>query len=257
MRDPTERFTDRVRDYVKYRPSYPRSLLPLLRAEIDVRPDAVVADVGSGTGILSSQFLEYGNVVFGIEPNDAMRHAAEALLASRRFHSVAGRAEATTLGSRSVDGIVVGQAFHWFDASAARREFSRILKPGGWVVLIWNGRRTAGTAFLVAYEQFLVRWCAEYSDVRNRYADTASLEILFAPNGYRQRSLTNQQVFDRDGLKGRLLSSSYAPSADDPRQPDMLRNLQHLFEEHSERGVVRFDYDTEVYYGRLSLTPVP
>jgi SAM-dependent methyltransferase len=256
LSDPTERFTDRVRDYVKYRPSYPASLVPLLRDELDLRPNAVVADVGSGTGILSSLFIEHGNVVYGVEPNGAMRYAAEESLESRRFHSVTGRAEATTLAARSVDGVVVGQAFHWFDASAARQEFSRILKPGGWVAVIWNNRRTIGTAFLVAYEQFLVRWCAQYADIRTRYADTESLEILFGPAGYRRRSLATRQVFDYEGLRGRLLSSSYAPQADDPLQPAMLRNLRRLFEEHREQELVRFDYDTEVYFGRLSSIPV-
>jgi len=256
-KDPTERFADRVRDYVKYRPAYPKALLPLLRDQLGLHPGAVVADVGSGTGILSTLFVDFGNVVYGVEPNDAMRRAAEVLLAGRRFRSVAARAEATTLAPRSVDGIVVGQAFHWFDAGAARLEFLRILKPGGWVALIWNSRRTAGTPFLVAYEQFLGRWCAEYPDIRTQCANTESLETLFGQVGYRQDSLANQQVFDYEGLKGRLLSSSYAPGTDDPQQPAMLRDLRRLFEEYSEEESVRFEYDTEVYYGRLSSIPVP
>ena len=156
MSSPTERFTSRVETYIKYRPTYPAAVIDLLRSECGLTADAIVADVGSGTGILSELVLKNGNEVIGVEPNQAMRLAAEHLLSSYpRFRSVEGSAEASTLPAASVDLITAGQAFHWFDATAARREFARILKPNGSVALIWNDRQLDSTEFLRGYEALL------------------------------------------------------------------------------------------------------
>lgn len=137
MTDHTRRFTGRVESYARHRPSYPWAVIELFERECGLASDSVVADVGSGTGILSTLFLENGNRVFGVEPNAEMRAAAERLLGDRsRFTSVAGTAEDTTLEAGSVDLVVAGQAFHWFDAGRARAEFARTLSPDGWVALI-------------------------------------------------------------------------------------------------------------------------
>ncbi len=153
--DSKERFSNRVEDYVRYRPGYPRAVLDLLREECGFAPESVVADIGSGTGILTQMLLENGNVVYGVEPNAEMRAAGESLLQRyARFRSVAGSAEATTLPDASVDFVFVGQAFHWFEPKAARAEFERVLKPRGWVAVIWNERKKDATAFLREYETF-------------------------------------------------------------------------------------------------------
>jgi SAM-dependent methyltransferase len=248
--DPTERFTQRVEEYARCRPGYPGALLELLRGELGLAPEHVVADLGSGTGILTRLFLEHGNTVYGVEPNAAMRRAAEVELAGfGDFHSVAGRAEETQLEDDAADLVVAGQAFHWFDVVAARREVRRILRPSGWVVLVWNHRRTVGTLFLESYEIFLERWCPEYGDVRARYENEAELRTFFAPHGYQVRTLHNSQEFDREGLRGRLLSSSYAQGPESAQHAPMLAALDDLFLEHAAGGRVRFEYDTTVYYG--------
>jgi SAM-dependent methyltransferase len=250
--DPTRRFTDRVSDYARYRPSYPAELMQLLREELGLRPDHVVADVGSGTGILSEPFLANGNVVFAVEPNRAMAQAARDRLGGNdRFRDADGRAEATGLEAGSVDLIVVGQAFHWFDAARAREEFRRILKPDGRVVLVWNIRRVDGTAFLRDYEAFLRHWGTDYEEVSSRYQDEAAMSSFFGPAGYRTRRFHNRQTFDLAGLRGRLLSSSYTPSPGHPRHEPMLAALPSLFDAHQADGQVAFEYDTDVYYGRL------
>ncbi len=250
--DPTARFSDRVQDYVRCRPTYPKDVLEFLRDELDLAPAAVVADIGSGTGILSRLFLDNGNLVYGVEPNPAMRQAAESLLRGYdRFCSVAGRAEGTDLPAHSIDFVVVGQAFHWFEVEAAQAEFRRILKHGAWAVLIWNSRRTDGTEFLQAYEQFLRRWCPGYEEVSSRYANVASLRSFFGAGGYGVRTFENWQEFDLAGLQGRLLSSSYAHAADHPQRGQLLAALRELFVTHQRGGVVRFEYDTPVYYGKL------
>jgi SAM-dependent methyltransferase len=250
--DPTERFSDRVADYVRYRPAYPPELLDVLRGEVGLDPVHTIVDVGSGTGILSRPLLEHGNAVYGVEPNAAMRQAAESSLRRfDRFCSVDGRAEATGLDAASVDLIVAGQAFHWFSVAETSLEFRRILKPGGWVVLVWNSRRTAGTPFLESLEAFIDAWGTDYASVRWRYDVEDSLDVLFGPAGYAATTLANGQQLDLEGLRGRVGSSSYMPAEADPRREAMVEALQELFVAHAQGGEVRIDYDTEVYFGRL------
>ena len=154
--DSKQRFSNRVADYIRYRPGYPSAVRDVLRSECGLKSGHVIADIGSGTGFLSELFLKNGNRVFGVEPNEAMRQAGEEYLASYDgFASVEGSAESTTLDDASVDFVTTGQAFHWFDQTAARSEFTRILKPSGWVVVIWNERLTDTTAFLRDYETLL------------------------------------------------------------------------------------------------------
>jgi SAM-dependent methyltransferase len=191
--DPTRRFSDRVDNYVRYRPGYPAEALDILRAETGLTAESVVADVGSGTGILSELFLKHGNTVYGIEPNDDMRQAAERLLRGYpEFHSVAGSAEATTLPAAGVDFVVAGQAFHWFDRPRARAEFARILRPGGWVVLLWNARRVDATPFLRDYEALLQAYSIDYRQVRHENVTPEVLAGWFADGRYQTRKLYNE-----------------------------------------------------------------
>ena len=252
-KDPTGRFSDRVQDYARHRPSYPTELIDLLRDELGLRPGHVVADVGSGTGILTEMLLANGNRVVAVEPNRAMAQSAEERLGGHpRFRSVDGRAEATGLQDGEVDLVVAAQAFHWFDPARAGDEFRRILKPEGGVALVWNIRRVDGTPFLRDYEAFLRRWGTDYNDVSSRYRDEHALNVFFGPGRYRTRRFEYRQVFDLAGLRGRLLSSSYTPAAGDPRREPMLAALAELFGAHQRDGRVAFEYDTWVYYGRLA-----
>jgi SAM-dependent methyltransferase len=250
--DHTDRFSTRVADYVKYRPGYPGAVLRLLEEECGLDAASVVADVGSGTGLLSELFLKNGNRVYGVEPNREMREAGERFLAAyKNFKSVDGRAEATTLDDASVEFVTAGQAFHWFDPPRARREFARILRPGGWVVLVWNDRRIAGTPFLEEYERLLLEYGTDYAAVSAKYMEESMLATLFGATEPRTASFENEQVFDFDGLRGRLTSSSYAPQPGHPKFEPMMRELEALFRRHARDGHVVFAYDTKVFYGRL------
>jgi SAM-dependent methyltransferase len=251
-KDSTHRFSSRVGPYAKYRPHYPAAILNILTSACVLSPASVIADVGSGTGILTELFLKNGNSVFGVEPNREMREAGEILLRDySRFTSVAGGAEATTLADSSVDLIAAGQAFHWFDCQRARREFLRILKPQGWVVLVWNFRCTSGTPFLEAYEQLLLKYTTDYEAVASKQTDRGAVESFFGKGCFRSEALRNHQNFDFEGLKGRLLSSSYTIEAGHPQYEAMLRDLESIFKSHQANGTVRFEYDTTVYYGQL------
>ncbi|MBZ5704553.1 MAG: class I SAM-dependent methyltransferase [Acidobacteriia bacterium] len=252
VQDPTHRFSSRVENYVRYRPGYPPEVLDLLRRECVLTPSSLVADIASGTGILTRMFLENGNRVFGVEPNAEMRKAGEEYLAGfPGFVSVSGTAEATTLPDRSIDIVTAAQAAHWFDGEKARREFIRILKPGGWTVLVWNERRTDSSAFLRAYEAMLVTHGTDYQDVRHERT-TAEIGGVFAPSPYQERLFEMIQEFDYPALEGRLLSSSYTPQPGHPNHEPMLKELRRIFEIHQMKGRVSFEYDTRVYYGRLA-----
>lgn len=246
---PTQRFSDRVENYVRYRPGYPREIVVLLENEHGLTVDSSVADLGSGTGISADLFLQAGCTVHAVEPNREMREAAERLLSHHaKFHSVAGSAEATTLPDQCVDFVIAAQAFHWFDALAVRKECDRLLKPGGWVVLIWNERQLDATPFLRAYENLLLKFSTDYATVRHENIDTGKLAQFFV-GPYVTHTFANAQHFDFDGLKGRLLSSSYAPAKGHPRHEPMLDGLRRIFDKHQQDGSVTFSYDTKVHAG--------
>ncbi len=247
--DPTRRFSSRVEAYIRYRPSYPDAMLPLLVRECGLAPATRVADVGSGTGMLANRFLRFGCEVWGVEPNLEMRDAGEHLLADfPRFHSVDGRAEATGLPDHSVDLVAAGQSFHWFEPERARTEFRRIAAPPGWVVLIWNERLVTGS-FLERYEELLHRYSPEYEQVDHRRIGAAAMDRLLGEGAWRAASFPNEQQFDLEGLLGRLHSSSYAPEPDSPQYDSINEDMARLFAETERDGLVWFRYETKVYYG--------
>lgn len=252
MPDPTQRFSNRVEDYIRFRPSYPVEVVDLLRSECGLNSESVVADIGSGTGKLTELLLHSVCRVFAVEPNREMREAAERLLAASapRFTSINGSAEATTLPNQNVDLITAGQAFHWFDRVAARAEFQRILKPRGYAALIWNDRRTDTSPFLLAYEELLRQFGTDYVQVNHRNLDAASLR-QFLGGEMKEKSFPYSQRLDFAALSGRLLSSSYAPVKGQPKHDEMMDALRSVFDKYQERGEVSFDYDTRVFYAQI------
>ncbi len=251
--DPTKRFSCRVSDYAKYRPAYPAAILELLTTACDFSSRTVVADIASGTGLLTRLFLDHGCRVFGIEPNLEMRLEGERQLAGcPRFSSTDGAAEATTLPSGSVDIITVAQAFHWFDRAASAAEFRRILRPDGWVALIWNERRKQSSAFLRAYEDLLLRFGTDYRDVDHSRIDLEAIRKFFQSPTVGARTFENRQVLNYAGLEGRLLSSSYTPGVHHPQRSPMLAALKTIFDRHNDAGSVTIEYDTIVYIGAFT-----
>jgi SAM-dependent methyltransferase len=253
-RDPTKRFSGKADNYVKYRPSYPPAVLDLLRKEAGLSPASVIADVGSGTGKLSILFLEHGNTVYGVEPNDEMRTAGERLLREHgKFVSVAATAEATGLPDNSVDLVAAGQAFHWFEPVAARREFNRILRPGGFVVLVWNDWGRSSSPANRAYEDLLEDFGLFFHQTKHSNASGEEVvERFFAPGHCRQFHFDNHQEYTLSGIRGRLLSSSYAPPPGHPNYAPMMARLESIYDEFQANGRLRIEYDTTVFLGRLA-----
>lgn len=247
----TERFSNRVANYVLYRPHYPAAIIEFLEKAGLLKKKTVVADIGSGTGISSELFLQNGNVVYGIEPNQEMREAAENIFRDNpNFKSINGTAEATTLPSQSVDLIIAGQAFHWFEREAAKREFQRIARPGANLVLMWNDRKT-DSPFQEAYEQILFDWAPDYEKVTHRNIEREDINSFFAPAECKVASFPNVQHFDWEGLKGRLLSSSYAPLPGHPNYEPMMEALKGIFHRFSPQGKVVFECDCRLFYGTV------
>lgn len=245
MTDSVNRFSNRVENYIKYRPDYPREIIPYLAANCGLTSDSIVADIGCGPGVSSRMFLENGNRAIGVEPNDAMREAAEGELADHKnFTVINGTSDKTTLTDNSVDLVVAAQAFHWFDAEPTRREFHRIVKPGGHIVLMWNERQLDTTPVLIEYEAFLLKHATDYTKVRHENIDEEKLAAFFT-RPYTTATFPNIQTFDLEGLKGRLLSSSYMPN---DISAEMNEELQTLFTKHAENGKIEIFYDTNVYH---------
>lgn len=251
MPSTVERFSNRVENYVKYRPGYPAEMLDLFRNEMNLRENSIVADIGAGTGISAKIFLENGNEVFAVEPNAAMRDAAKQFLKDYpKLTLIEGTSENTNLKNDSVDFVVAAQAFHWFKPNETRNEFKRILKENGYVVLIWNERKLDATDFLREYENFLHTYATDYNEVRH---ENTSIEIIneFFQADFERKTFQNLQIFDYEGLEGRLLSSSYTPTAENPLFPAMIEELKRLFTKHEKDGRIDFQYDTNIYYGQI------
>ena len=251
MTDTVERFSNRVENYVKYRPDYPREIIAFLTENCGLTKDSVIADIGCGPGVSSRMFIENGNRVFGVEPNTVMRSAAKKLLAGfPNFTVINGTSENTTLPKESVDFVVAAQAFHWFDSAKTRPEFLRILKPRGCIVLIWNERQIDSTPFLTEYEAFLLKYAFDYENVRHENIDALKLSDFFQKE-YGSAVFPNVQIFDFDGLKGRMLSASYMPSENTPIYEQMTEELRLLFAKHAEHGKINVLYDTKVFYAQV------
>lgn len=256
--DPTQRFSARVDYYLRSRPRYPQSLLDFCRTELNLRPEHIIADIGAGTGFLSELFLNNRNEVFAVEPNDAMRLAAEIQLGKfPNFHSINARAESTTLPKNAIDFVVAGQAFHWFDRPKTRAEFQRILRPGGWALLVWNDRekKNAPGDFSAEYDAVIQDFQTDlrrvsHADLTAR--DSNALAEFFAPNQVQLQSFGNPQTLDLDGVIARALSSSYLPLPGEPRCQEMLDRLRQIVERCGQNGKVVQPYTTKVYYARLN-----
>ena len=228
--DSTQRFSNRVDNYVRYRPGYPPEVIGVLEREAGLKRDHVVADIGSGTGISAKLFLDHGNTVYGVEPNQAMRSAAEKSFAGNsRFHSVDGTAENTTLGRRQHRFCRRRAGVSLVRSTENPRGVFANPAPGGYVVLMWNTRRTESTAFLRDYEKLICDFASDYRQVDHRHIDEAKIQSFFAPSQFQYRRLDNQQTLDCAGLIGRLASSSYMPSESHPQYPAMTAAVERLF----------------------------
>ena len=248
--DSKQVFSSLVQNYIKYRPGYPTEVRDVLIDECGLSPGWRVADIGSGTGLLTCLFLDFGCALTGIEPNEEMRRAGEQLLAGySRFTSLSGSAETTGLADESIDLVTAGMAFHWFDIPRARQEFIRVLAPDGWVALVWHRMLTGPETFMQNYTSLVLEYSPGWSETQRR---EHSLDLQgFFGGVYHRRAFPFFQILDWDGLCGRTLSIAHVPGLDDPAHQPMFSRLQDIFERHQNNGEVVLQYETEIYYRRL------
>lgn len=250
--DPKQRFTNKVTNYARYRPTYPEALFTFLQNHLGLSPYHAVADIGSGTGLSSKWLIKQGNPLYSVEPNANMRLVAEHLFQQfPNFLSMNGAAEDTSLPDNSVDFLLIGQAYHWFDQVKARQELKRILKTGGYAIIVWNERLTESSQFLKQFENLLIRFSRDYMKVDHRNISEFMLANFYGHRQYGYQSFQNCQLFNWEGLKGRLLSMSYAPQTDETAYTQMLDELSRIFRKNGNFGQIKFDYVTRMYFGQL------
>jgi SAM-dependent methyltransferase len=252
MSDSTQRFSDRVDAYVRFRPGYPAELVPDLLRITGCDSGATIADFGSGTAIFTELLLQQGVEVYAVEPNQPMRTAAEQRLGDNaRFHSIDASAERSGLQAASLDLVTAAQAFHWFNNDAARDEFRRILKPHGQIALIWN-RRDTSEPFQQAYDQLLREFAPEYGKANHMDLKPEQIARFFADDAMQQLHYDYSQRLDFASLLGRLKSSSYCPREDSAHYIPLVNELLALFDRHAKDGHIDFDYATQVFVGPVN-----
>ncbi len=244
-------FSGKASIYSRYRPGYPKDLIEILMKETGFNQGWVVADIGSGTGILSRLFLENGNRVYCIEPNSDMR--SESVKYNSGFQNCTvlnGTAENTGLESNSVDIAVAGQSFHWFDPVAARIEMIRILKDGGYAALIWNNRSEDEGSLSRGYDNICSRYSHNYQGTGNSRISSATFQTFFE-GGYKMFKILNNQELDLDGILGRYFSASYALGPEDPDYGKAVESLNELFRKFQKNGYATMEYETQIFIGQL------
>lgn len=252
---PTQRFTKTIDYYHHYRPTYPREVVNLIVKESGIDKSSSVVDVGSGTGIFTEQLLNFGCHVYAVEPNQEMREYAEGNLQQfPNFESIDGTAENLSIPDNSVELITAAQAFHWFDTPLVKPEFYRVLKQDGWVVLLWNFRNNYGSEMMRAYEELLSTYGTDYKDVAAENVSESDVEHFFKPNTFQSQVYENVQTLDLEGLKGRLLSTSYTPKPGDSNFEGMMTEAEKIYREYQKDGFVELLYHTTVYYGQFGST---
>jgi ubiquinone/menaquinone biosynthesis C-methylase UbiE len=252
MSENTERFTGRVNDYERYRLRYPVAVIEILASRCDLRVDHLVADVGAGTGMLAELFLEHGNAVIAIEPNDDMREACERLASAWPGLTVKkATAEDTSLEDSSVDFVAVGRAFHWFDLEKTAKEFRRILRPGGWVVIASNSRVRDDSPMSVTYESLLREHGTDYEANHERYESIGRVKEFFAGGELFREEIYGEQRLTLEELVGQTQSLSVTPEPGHAKYEGMQEALRAFFSKWQVDGVVGMKTVCRVACGRF------
>lgn len=246
---PTQRFSGRASAYARARPGYPEEMFDHLFAVGALFAGAEVADLGSGTGILSELLLGRGLRVYAIEPNQEMRSQAEWRLSGRPgFTSIAGTAERTSLPDGCVDAAMAAQSFHWFDIELTRQEMGRVLRPGGQVIMVWNNREKELDAFHSAYSELMERYARDKREV-DRLREGP--QERFFHHGYHHVEFRHTKDYDLEGLECLVTSASYMPKEGEEGYEEMRGKLRGLFARFGDEGMVRMHYRADCYHGRL------
>ena len=234
-------------EYERSRPSYPEEAVDRLIQELEVHRGGLVLDLGAGTGKLTRLLAPTGARLVALDPVEAMRKACadlvpEALVAG-------GVAEALPFGEGTFDGVVAGQAFHWFDGPRALAEIHRALKPYGRLGLIWNIRDESVdwvrrlTEIIEPYERAVPR--------EKTHAWRAAFQMTDLFGSLNQRRFQHSQTLDVARLVERFSSVSFVASLPDQKRSAVLARIRELAETHPDlagRDTFELPYFTELYW---------
>lgn len=249
-REPTSRFSDRVLDYEKFRPEYPGEIIDILIKECQIQ-NLVVADIGSGTGKFTKLLIAAAKQVIAVEPNLKMREVIENKFRSiSNFRSIGGTAEQVSLPDSSVDMITAAQSFQWFNKSKSKEEFIRILKRGGWVVLLWNNRNIE-SPFEISYEELMSKYALPYPYKKKDDEFMKDIKDFYGESAFKFFELYSYQDLDYSGMKGRILSSSFIPKEESPNHKLLEKDIKSTFDHYQQSGRVRLSYKVDIYIGTI------
>lgn len=254
LMESTGRSPSMVENYLRFKPNYPRKLIDFLYDDCGFSWESVIADIGSGTGTFTRLLLEKGSRVVGIEPNREMRETAERILCDEfpRFVSLDATAENTTLSDVSIHHIVCAQSFHFFNIDKCKKEFARILRPGGSVALIRSRPVVDNDEFSHEYEALVRRYSNDEGNNRTKINENLFSDF-FPASSFLVFSLPDQLILDFEALKGRMLFFSDMPALGEKGYHELIEELEILFELYNQSGKVVLKYKTEAYAGKLGL----
>ena len=248
MESNIDKFTGKAENYEKFRPSYPIEILNSFY-DYNLNQNSIIADIGSGTGKLTKIFLENGNIVYAVEPNDDMRNMAISTLNEyKNFISIKGSAEITTLQNKIIDFVTVGQAFHWFNPLKALDEFKRILKNNGVLALVWNNGKTS-SAFMQEYENILDN-IKNHNNKNHRDISDETIEKYYSKD-YKKLTVENIHELNFNEILGRVLSSSCSPKENTKEYYETRNLLKEIFNKYKQNDKIIIEYETVIYIGRL------
>ncbi len=244
-----DRFSERAIPYAQCRWDYAEEAIQALVTACGLSAESIIADIGSGTGMVARHFVDRVRTVFAVEPNADMRNGATpALQAHQSYRSVNGLADATTLPDQSVVMITVGRALHWFPPESTRVEFCRILEPRGWLAIL--SVPCTDAALLDSMDGVRLEengW--DFAADKERM-NLVPLSFYFGHDGFRKLSVAGSVREPWEAFLGRWCSVSAAPGPDHPLRPKFERALRDVFERHAADDVLHISNATEVAFGR-------
>ncbi len=248
MMDSRKKFSGKAEVYQESRPRYPQALYQYFRKHFLMGEGAAVADIGSGTGILTKELLKMGCVVYGVEPNDDMRRTAEKQLASYDgYTSIAAAAEHTTLPDHSMDFVIAAQAFHWFNVAQFHKECYRILKPNAMVALVWNFRDETADIML-ENKKICEKYCKDFHGFSGGIHNRLEKVDCFFDGDYQTICFQNPVYYTKEQFIKRNLSSSFSIGSGEDNFDDYCCELANLFDVFSQKETVCILYQTVCYF---------
>ncbi|TML03980.1 MAG: class I SAM-dependent methyltransferase [Actinobacteria bacterium] len=246
LQHPDSRSFELVADlYERARPEYPAEAVEWLGEKLDLRENRTVLDLGAGTGKLTRALLQTGARVIAVEPGDAMR--AELLRALPDAEALRGAAEEIPLPDLSVDGVTVGQAFHWFRHDEALPEIRRVLRDDGALALIWN-QRDRQDPLQHEFTKLLDTFVPAGRPPSESWVGTLAASDLFRP--VEEAHFPFTQELDADGLVARIMSVSFVAAAPAGQRAELEGRLRELAWAHG--GQVSLVYESSVYVSRVA-----